>query len=150
LYRPADNRLKKSQVEVTQTAGQLEQTRQDLSKSQQDLKTAQDQADQAKTRLEALQTRAQVLNAMNAVVTAKLAVSNNNKNAAATALGDAQAGLDKIQPQLQKIDAAQVSSIQALFTLSRVDLDRDLKLALQDLDRLQTELNRMDQNFQNP
>jgi hypothetical protein len=49
-------------------------------------------------------------------------------------------------PVLSKRDPKQADTLQALFTLTKNDLDRDLKLAGQDLDRLQSELERAEAN----
>jgi len=147
LYRPVDQQLRETRLQATQTAGQLEQAQQDLVRAQQSVNDSQTQEQDAQSRLDLELTRIGVLRMANTVTMARLALAKNDKAAAAAALGDAQAQLKKIQPQLEKLDPTQVSTLQALFTLSKTDLDRDFKLANQDLDRLMSELERLDQNL---
>lgn len=144
LYRPAAQELSAMHQAATQSAGEALQSQGQLTTAQQAAKDAQSQAGQVKTQLDNALTREQVLRAQNAVLTAKLALAQNNKTGAATALKDAQDGLQKIQTQLNRLDPKEFSTLQALFTLTGVDLDRDAKLAAEDLDRLQSELNRLD------
>lgn len=147
LYRPMEQRFQQAQAQSGQMSTQLEQAQSDLTAAQKDLKDSQTQAEQAQSALDAEKTRVQVLRAAGAVTAAQLSVAKNDNAGAASALNNAQSALQKIQPQLQKLDATQVSTLQALFTLTKVDLDRDLKLAAQDLDRLKSELDRVDQNL---
>ena len=144
LYFPATQDLQAARQAATQSAAAAEQSRTDLSQAQQSVSAAQTQAASARTQLEAAQAREQVLRAMNAVLTARLAVSQNAPADAASALKTAQAALQPIQPQLDRLDSKEFSTLQALFTLANTDLSRDAKLAAQDLDRLQSELARVD------
>lgn len=144
LYRPAAQELTGMRQTATQAASDVMQSQGQLSTAQQTAKDAQSQASQVKTQLDSALLREQVLRAQNAALTARLALAQNNKTAAAGALKDAQNGLAKIQTQLNQLDSKEYSTLQALFTLTGVDLDRDAKLADQDLARLQSELNRLD------
>jgi hypothetical protein len=144
LYRPTVQQLEATRLQATQTAAELQKSRQNLSGAQQGQQTAQGQAVQAKTQLEIEVARVQVLRAINAVTQAQMAVQANNKAGAVKALDTAQGYLQAVQPLLEKRDSQQVSTLQALFTLAKNDLDRDIKLAGQDLDRLQSELQRAD------
>jgi hypothetical protein len=147
LYRPAQQQLTSAHLQATQTAGQLQQARQDLSKAQQALQAAQDQVQQIQTRLEVEVAHGQVLRAMDAITQVRLAIQNKDKPAAVKNLDTAQGYLQAVQPLLEKRDPQEASTLQALFTLAKNDLDRDLKLASQDLDRLQSELERAEANL---
>jgi chromosome segregation ATPase len=147
LYRPTIQQLNGARVQATQTAGNLQKTRQDLATAQQDLQTAKSQVGDIQTKLDVEVARGQVLRAMNAVTLAQMAVMSNDKAAAVKNLDTAQGYMQAVQPVLEKRDAQQASTLQALFTLTKNDLDRDLKLAAQDMDRLQSELDRAENNI---
>jgi hypothetical protein len=147
LYRPVNQQLKETRSEATRAAGELDASQQDLTKARQDLKSAQGQAGQAQTTLEVELARGQVLRAMNSVTRAQLAILSGNKAGAVKSLDTAQGYLQAVQPLLEKRDPQQTSTLLALFTLAKNDLDRDLKLANQDLDRLQSELERAEANI---
>lgn len=144
LYLPAAKNFQAVQQAATQSAAAAEQSQTDLNQVRQSLSAAQTQAASAKTQVETAQAREQVLRALNSVLTARLAVSQNALTDAASALKAAQAALQPIQPQLDELDSKEFSTLQTLFTLANNDLNRDAKLAAQDLDRLQSELTRLD------
>lgn len=146
LYRPASQRLVETRQQATQAAGDLQQANQALTQARQDLQSAKNQAGQAQDKLEVELARSQVLRAMNALTQAQMALQANNKAGAVKALDTAQGYIQAVQPLLEKRDAQQTSTLQALFTLAKNDIDRDLKLAGQDLERLQSELQRAEAN----
>ncbi len=146
LYRPAIQRLDNASRQATQTAAELQQSRQDLASARQNLQAAQTQVGAVQDRLDVELARSQILRAMSAITQAKAAIQANNKAGAVKNLDTAQGYLNAIQPVLAKRDSQQASTLQALFTLTKNDLDRDLKLASQDLDRLQSELDRAETN----
>jgi hypothetical protein len=146
LYRPTQQELKNANLQATQSAAEIQKIRADLSGAQQNLQTSRNQAEQAKSQLETEVARVQVLRAINAVTLAQMAVQGGNKAGAVKALDTAQGYLQAVQPLLQKRDSQQISTLLALFTLAKNDLDRDLKLAGQDLERLQSELQRAESN----
>ncbi len=146
LYRPASQQLSETRRQATQSAGDLQQANQALTQARQDLQSAKSQAGQAQDKLEVELARSQVLRAMNALTQAQMALQANNKAGAVKALDTAQGYIQAVQPLLEKRDAQQTSTLQALFTLAKNDIDRDLKLTSQDLDRLQSELQRAEAN----
>ncbi len=146
LYRPTQQQLQDARLQATQSAAEIQKIRADLSGAQQDLRASQNQAEQAKAQLETEVAREQVLRAINAVTLAQMAVQGSNKAGAVKALDTAQGYLQAVLPLLQSRDSEQASVLQALFTLAKNDLDRDLKLAGQDLERLQSELQRAESN----
>jgi hypothetical protein len=148
LYRPAEQQLNGIRLQATQSASDLEQARQSLAKTRQDLFAVQTQTGQNQSRLEVEVARSQLLRAMNAITLAQMALQANNKAGVVKNLDTAQGYLQAIQPLLGKKDAQESSTLQALFILARNDLDRDPKLAVQDLERLQSELQRADSNLQ--
>lgn len=144
LYQPAEQDLQAARQYATQAAATVDQSRSEMTQAQQSLRAVQTQAAQAQDQLAAGQAREQVLRAANAVLAARLALAQNNKTGAASAIKDAQTGLQTIQSQLDQLDSKEYATLQALFTLINTDLDRDAKLAAQDMDRLQSELTRVD------
>ncbi len=150
LYRPTTQQLARDSRQATQVAGENQQAQQNLDKAQQNLADAQKQSQDAQAQLATEQSHVQVLRAMNAVLTARLAVAKNDKASAVSALQNAQTYLQQVQPLLEKRDATEATALQAIFTLAKTDLDRDLKLADQDLARLQSELDRAEQSLLKP
>jgi hypothetical protein len=147
LYRPASQQLTDTRRQATQAGGDLQQANQTLTQARQDLQSAKSQAGQAQTKLEVELARSQVLRSMNALTQAQMAIQANNKAGAVKALDTARGYIQAVQPLLEKRDAQQASTLQALFTLAKNDIDRDLKLASQDLERLQSELERAEANI---
>lgn len=146
LYRPAAQQLDSAQRQATQTAADLQQSRRELAAAQKNVQAAQTQVGEIQARLDMEVARGQILRAMNAVTLARMAIQSNNKAGAVKSLDTAQGYLQTVQPLLEKRDSQQASTLQALFILTKNDLDRDLKLAVQDLDRLQSELERAESN----
>ena len=146
LYRPADQQLKSLQAEATQTAGQLERSQSDLQQAQTNLKEAQGQADTAQQTLEVELARSEVLRAINDLTFARMALQAEDKEGVTKALTDSENRLTEVLPLVEERDPEQASTLKALYTLAKNDLERDLSLAGQDLDRLQTELERVEAN----
>ncbi len=146
LYRPAVQELNGAHLQATQTAGDLQKARQDLANTREDLQTAQDNVGKLQAQVDVEVARGQVLRALDAITLTRIAIQSSDKTAASKALDMAQGYLQAVQPTLEKRDAQQVTTLQALFTLAKNDLNRDLKLAGQDLDRLQSELERAEAN----
>lgn len=146
LYRPAARQLDNAHRQATLTAADLQQARQDLASARQNQQTAQTQAGDTQARLDVEIARSQILRSMNAITQARMAIQGNNKAGAVKSLDTARGYLQAIQPLLAKRDAQQAATLDALFTLTKNDIDRDLKLAAQDLDRLQSELERAEAN----
>ncbi len=146
LYRPAAQQLDNAHRQATLTAADLQQARQDLDSARQNQQTAQTQAGDVQARLDIEIARSQILRSMNAITQARMAIQANNKAGAVKSLDTAKGYLQAIQPLLSKRDSQQAATLEALFTLTKNDLDRDLKLAAQNLDRLQSELERAEAN----
>jgi hypothetical protein len=146
LYRPVKQQLAAAQQESQQNAAQVQQVQADLDKANANLKTTGARADQLQAQLDIEVARSQVLRAMNQITNARMALAAKDKAGTVKALDASQAFLKPIMPTLEKLDSAEASTLTALFTLSKNDLDRDTKLASQDLDRLQAELELAEKN----
>lgn len=147
LFQPANQALTSTRQQSQQLSSDLEQAQKNADQAQQSQKSAQDQSTQAQTRLDTELTRVQVLRAANALTSAQMAVQGKDKAAALKSITTAETALKQVEPRLQKMDANQVSTLQALITLAKNDLNRDLALAAQDLTRLQAELSLADRNL---
>lgn len=146
LYRPTARQLENANQQATQTAGELQKARQDLAGARQNMQSAQTQAGEVQDRLDVEIARSQILRAMNSLTLTRMAIQSNNKAGAVKNLDTAQGYLEAMLPVLSKRDPKQADTLKALFTLTKNDLDRDMKLAGQDLDRLQSELERAEAN----
>lgn len=150
LWRPLSTQLGTVQTQATQSAVELEKARGDLTKAQQDAKAAQVLAVKDRERLAMEQAHVLLLRAVSQVSAARLALANKSPSAAVKSLDEAQKTLEGVYPQLAKQDTKQVDTLKALFILTKNDLDRDPALANQDLDRLQSELDRAEKNVLTP
>jgi hypothetical protein len=146
LYRPVTQQLTAAQQESQQNAAQVKQVQADLDKAKGDLKTAGARADQLQAKLDIEVSRSQVLRAMNEITKARMALAAKDNANTVKALDASLAFLKPIMPTLEKLDSAEASTLTALFTLAKNDLARDTKLASQDLDRLQAELELAEKN----
>lgn len=144
LYRPTDQMLRQANVRATESAVDLSRAKFDLDKAQADLQTAQSQQEDAQNRLGTELTRVQVLRMMSSLKTAQIAIQARDAAGASKALAAAQDMVNQVKPRLDKIDPNEFSTLQALFTLVNNGLAKDMTLASQDLDRLITELARLD------
>ncbi len=147
LYRPTLQQLENANRQATQTASELQKARQDLDSARKNAQTNQTQLGDVQSRLEVEVARSQILRSMNSITQARMALQANNKAGAVKNLDTAKGYLQTILPLLTKLDSQQAETLDALFTLTKTDLDRDLKLAAQDLDRLQSELERAETNI---
>lgn len=148
LYRPLDQQLQAAHTRATESAVDLQRAQFDLNKAQTDLKDAQTRAKASDDQLSTELTRVQVLRAMSALKTAQVSMQAKDKAAAAKSLATAEDILKQAQTRLNKTDPAESSTLQALFTLVKNGLDRDLTQASKDLDRLLMELSLLDNRLQ--
>lgn len=144
LYRPLDQQLQQTQSQAAQTAADLKQAQADLETARQEQAAAEASAGQDRERLTKELTRVQILRTMSALKTAQVAIQAKDKAAAARALDTAENTVKQASTRLEKVDSNAPSNLQALFTLVRNGLDRDLTVADQDLERLLAELSRLD------
>lgn len=144
LYRPLNRELEAARVRSTETSVDYQRAQTELERAQASQKDAQGIADDAQGRLTTELTRVQILRAVSSLKTAQIAIQANDKAAAVKAINTAEETLKAAKPRLDQVDTTAYSTLQALFTLVRNGLDRDLKIASQDMDRLLTELARMD------
>ena len=149
LYQPAAQQLQTLRVEATQTADRLQQREAALKQSQQDLEEAKTSATEAQDRLEVELARIAVLRSVNDLTFARMALQSEDKAGVTKALNDSEKQLKDVLPLVEERDPEQASTLRALYTLAKNDLERDLKLAGQDLDRIQSELERVEKNVLN-
>jgi hypothetical protein len=145
--QPLQKQYQVLQTSATQSATDLQARQTQLEQANQGLTTARGQTVEMQTQLETEQTRVKVLRASNQLTLARLAVANKDTVGAEKALASADGYLKSILPQVEKIDADQAATLQALFTLAKNDISRDQKLFNQDLDRLESELQRLEKNL---
>ena len=146
LFRPADEQLQALRVQATQTAGQLQQRDRELRQAQDELESARGDVESSKNTLEVELSRNNVLRAINDLTFARMALQAEDKEGVIEALTNSEERLVDVLPLVQERDPEQASTLTALYTLAKNDLERDLELAGQDLDRLQTELERVEDN----
>lgn len=144
LYQPAVRQLEQTRQQLAATTAELRQTQDDLAAAQQARETSETRDEASQERLNLELTRVQVLRAKNSLAAAQVAVAGKDKDAAGKALDTAESTLEQTMARLEKLDASAPSTIEALFTLVRNDLGRDLALAGQSIDRLSAELARLD------
>ncbi len=152
LYQPMQQQFDTLRTEREQLASLAQDREQSLTKAEQENKAIRAQAQQVQDRLDHELARVSVLQAQAGVATARFHLVQQDAQAAVQSLDQAQSDLRDVQPTLEKLDAQQTSTLAALFTLAKNDMGRDLSVAsnretvLQDLERLQNELNRAEEN----
>lgn len=146
LYRPVIDQLNAARAERDTAVQQLETAEQGLQQAQSDLELANGRAESASEMLEVEVARVAVLRAMNDLTRARMALAEEDQEAALQALTDSEAQLQEVLPTLQERDPGQLETLQALYMLAKNDIPRDPELAALDLDRLQTELDLAEKN----
>lgn len=144
MYRPQKLAYDALQTRASEAEIDLQRAQSDLSAAQAAVSSAQTGEQAAKDRLLTEQTRVQLLRAVVLLENAQTAIAAKDKTAAQKSLSEAEQALQKSQARLNQIDSKSASNLQALFTLVRNGLDRDLKIAGEDLERLIAELARLD------
>lgn len=126
----------------------------ELLNTRQDLMTATNQASEAETRaslatsrLKVEQTHNHLLQALLKLAEARQALQENQKISARQAIENAEQHVMSIESQITALDAQQGQSIEALFALIYSDLQRESRIVLQDLDRLQKELEMVERDL---
>lgn len=140
LYAPLRDQVDLLLQHYENTQAQYLNTRQDLLNATNQALEAETQASLATSRLKIEQTHNHLLQAFLKLGEARQALEENQKITARQAIENAEQHVMSIKSQIIALDAQQGESIQALFTLIYSDLQRESKIALQDLQRLQTEL----------
>jgi len=140
LMRPLYQQYQALQASATQTALDLQTSQAELQKANQRTTTAHGEAINAQSTLENEQAMVQVLRIMLHLSDAQVSALNKDLPGAKEALSAAEETFNNIQPQIEKIDANQAKTLQALFTLATNDLERDEQLFIQDIIRLNNEM----------
>jgi hypothetical protein len=145
LYQPLEKRYRAGQVELTQANAALETLHADLKLAQSSLLGAEQERKTTSTALAKAQARLDVQRAKVKVVETRLALAQKDNPAARLALGDAEKIFILIKPALSTDEA---KSLDQVLALAKSDITRDSSLADQDLERLLSELELIDQGLQ--
>ncbi|MBI4928797.1 MAG: hypothetical protein HY835_13595, partial [Anaerolineae bacterium] len=71
---------------------------------------------------------------------ARVKLAGNDRSGARLALDEAEKGLTPLLPKFESLAGTKPETITQLFELARGDLERDARLAQQDMERLASEL----------
>jgi hypothetical protein len=147
LYQPLERSYRSA-------AGQLERDRQIQADQEEKLRKASDslvgtenQRKQAASDLEKVQARMGLAQVQTQIVTARLALAQNDTVAVKTAFSQVETGLKAVQPQLTDLGVTKLDSLNTVLTLAKGDLERDAHLVDQDLQRLASEVQLIDQSL---
>jgi hypothetical protein len=140
LYRPVQLENKTNILELNQARQDLEQKQTELDRAALTFLGVEAQNKQLTADLEKTQAQLVVANTLNKLAEVNLKLAANDTAAARLSLEQAEKLLNASLPQLEKLGAAQSDTLSQLFTLVRNDLNRDTRLAQQDLERLNSEL----------
>ncbi len=145
LYQPLERRYRASQSELAQTTTALETLQGDLKQSQNSLVGAEKERKTTSAQLTRLQSRVDVQRAKVKGIETRLALAQKDNAAARLALGEVEKILTALKPGL---DADSGQSLDQVLALVKSDISRDASLADQDLQRLLSELELIDQGLQ--
>ena len=145
LFQPLERRHRAAQAELAQMSAAVETLRGDLKLSQSSLAGAEQQRRTAADELARAQARADGLNARALALETRLALARKDDAAARLALSDLEQALKTLKPAL---DTAGGESLDKVLALVKSDLSRDARLADEDLQRLLSELELIDQSLQ--
>lgn len=127
IYRPMSDNLTVLRLESTRTANQLQQANSNQQAAEVQAGAASTRSAQDQARLQVELARAELLRATNAITAARLALADDDFNAAATRLSDAQGFLNNsVYPSIEKQNPKQVETLKALFTVASNDLAENL------------------------
>lgn len=144
FYQPLEDSMNQVSASATETAVDLQRSQKELEDTQASLRRAQQSEDEAVDRLEIEQARVQLLRAVASLRSAETAIQVGDQAAAEQSITEAEQTLEQSQERIEQIDPESSSNLQALFTLVRNGMDRDIEVASQDLTRLINELSRLE------
>lgn len=153
LYRPAATQITTLTVQREQLDSELQLRSSQLNEVEQELSASQGETENIQSQLVVEQARSQVLRAMAHLAEARLRLVQEDSAASREALGNARAAIEEIGPLLEERSPQQASTLTALFTLADNDLGRDVSeegnrnAAMQDMDRLQAELEMVEETM---
>ncbi len=145
LFQPLVRRYSTAQVELAQTSAALETLQGDLKLSQSSLAGSEKERKTAAAQLANVQMRVEVQRAKAKVVETRLALAQKDNAAARLALGEVEKIFTDLKPGLS---AASGQSLDQVLALAKSDITREANLADQDLQRLLSELDLIDQSFE--
>jgi hypothetical protein len=145
LYQPMERRHRAAQAELDQMSAAVETLRGDLKLSQSSLAGSEQQRQTAADELARAQARVDGLNARALALETRLALARKDDAAARLALGDLEQALKTLKPALNTTGG---ESLDKVLALVKSDLSRDARLADEDLQRLLSELELIDQALQ--
>lgn len=140
FYQPLQRSSQAVNAEVAQLRSDLEQTQTDLDRAALTFLGVEKENQQLAEDLDKARARASILQALVQVREARLNVALNDIAAARLAVDRAEESLEASLPQLQALGVASGDTFTQLFGLVRDDLGRNTRLAEQDLERLTSEL----------
>jgi hypothetical protein len=149
FIRPLDQELQSARARADETAVDLQRAQRDLEAARSAEEAAVGRAERAQASLTTEVTRGQVLRALASLKDAQMAVQDEDKAAALRSLKASEDTLKQAQPRLNGVDGNATSTLQALFTLVRNGMERDIKTAAEDMDRLAAELVRLERGLGN-
>ena len=145
LYQPAVRRYVAAEALLAMSRQELQDRQEELRKVALSLVGAESGRKDAATGLEKAQARLALQQARTGVVEARLGLAQKDGAAARLALTQVEKLLKEQMPALQQLAAADPTNIARVIDLAKSDLDRDANLANQDLQRLASELDLLDQ-----
>jgi hypothetical protein len=144
LFQPLEKSYRAEQVQQAQANAALESLHADLKSAQSSLVDAEQERKTTAAELVKAQARLDVQRAMVKVVETRLALAQKDSAAARLALGEAEKIFLAMKPALS---AEEAKSLDQVLALAKSDLPRGANLADQDLVRLISELELIDQGF---
>jgi hypothetical protein len=145
LFQPLERRYRATQTELSQTAAALETLHGDLKLAQTSLAGAEKERKTASAQLATAQARVDVQRAKVKVLETRLALAQKDFAAARLALGDVEKIFTALKPGLS---SASGQSLDQVLALAKSDISRDAHLFDQDLQRLLSELDLIDQGLE--
>jgi hypothetical protein len=143
IYRPAQQQLDSTQVDLKGVQQQLLDVQATLTSTQKGLQDAQGQLQQSQATLKKTNLRVHLLWVLNYVNSARLALLNKDGGAAQNALNSAKSEIDAAMPDLQVFDPAAANLIATRLGLVISELN-DPATAQADLDILYAKLAEVD------
>ena len=148
LYQPMERKYRAASAMLAATQAQLESKQEELRQSALVLVGSETDRKTAATALQKTAARLALAQALNHVEETRIAVAAKDSAGAHLALTAAESGLRDLQPALLRLTSANPDNLTKVLDLTKGDLDRDAGLAEQDLRRLISELNLIDQALQ--
>ena len=145
LYQPAERRLLAAEARLGQANQDLQDRQEALRKAALSLAGAETDRQSVSGALEKLQARLALQQAQTGVAQARLGLALKDSAAASLALNGVETRLKEQMAVLTALAGADADKIGLVIGLARSDLNGDANLAQQDLQRLASELDLLDQ-----